>query len=75
LWDGAARFVDPLDDRAFADAITRLAGDEFLHRQMGEAARARAARYTPAAMAREMAALYTRLAAKADGGGRPAVAA
>jgi glycosyltransferase involved in cell wall biosynthesis len=75
LWDGAAWFVDPLDHRAFADAITRLSGDEFLHRQMGEAARERAARYTPAAMAREMAALYARLAVKADGGGRRARAA
>lgn len=75
LWDGVAWFVDPLDHRAFADAITRLSRDEYLHRQMGDAARERAARYTPAAMAREMATLYTRLAAKADGGGRSAKAA
>jgi glycosyltransferase involved in cell wall biosynthesis len=50
LWDGAAVFVPPRDDRGFADAIARLARDEARRSELAEAARARAGRYTVAAM-------------------------
>ncbi|MDB5697327.1 MAG: glycosyltransferase [Alphaproteobacteria bacterium] len=72
LWDGAAWFVDPLDHLAFADSVARIAGDAFLRRQRGEAARERAARYTDAAMAKAMASLYAQLAGRAGAVGRAA---
>ena len=58
LWDGVALFVDPRDERAFTAAINRLVGDEFQRVSMGRAAQERAARYTPEAMASQMAAIY-----------------
>jgi glycosyltransferase involved in cell wall biosynthesis len=75
LWDGAAIFVDPLDDRGFAEAIGETACDDALHRQMGSAARQRALRYTPQAMASQMAALYRRLAAPIGAPGAEALVA
>ena len=51
LWSGAALFVDREDDAAYAAAITRLLDDPDLRMRLGEAARVRAERYTPAAMA------------------------
>jgi glycosyltransferase involved in cell wall biosynthesis len=61
LWQDAATFVDPMDDRGLADAISGIAGDGTLHAQLGAKAKARAARYTPERMASAMAALYDEL--------------
>ncbi|WP_349514547.1 glycosyltransferase family 4 protein [Erythrobacter sp. NFXS35] len=58
LWDGAALFSDPDDAEGFAAAITRVHGDPALRQQLGTAAQARAARYTPAATADAVMALY-----------------
>jgi len=63
LWDGAATFVDPMDSSGFAAAVTHIVGDDTLRTQLGAAAKARAARYTPQAMATDMAAIYRRLVA------------
>ncbi|NTS66259.1 glycosyltransferase family 4 protein [Sphingomonas sp. HHU CXW] len=63
LWDGAATFVTPGDDEAFARAIEALASDATARIEAGERARARAARYTPAANARGMADIYARAVA------------
>lgn len=60
LWDGAATFVAPGDDAAFAQAIDALASDAAARVEAGERARARAARYTPAVNARGMADIYAR---------------
>ena len=61
LWDGVANFVPPRDERGFADAISALAGDDFERAVMGRAARERAARFTPDAMAAQMASIYRSL--------------
>lgn len=58
LWDGAATFVPPSDDRAFARAIEALIGDDHARRLNGERARRHAARYTPQSMADGMARVY-----------------
>lgn len=58
LWDEVAIFVDPRDETGFARAIGDLAGDDFERAVLGRAARERAARYTPDAMAAQMANLY-----------------
>ncbi len=63
LWDGAARFVPATDHRAFARSVGEIIGDEALRTRLGEAAKARAARYTPDAMARQMLVLYREVAA------------
>ena len=46
LWDGAALFVPPHDDRALAAAIVRLLGDRSYRSERAEKAVERAARYT-----------------------------
>jgi len=56
LWDGAASFV-PLDG-AWCEAIEALVLDGATRAALGEAARIRAARYTPDATADQMLALY-----------------
>jgi glycosyltransferase involved in cell wall biosynthesis len=58
LWHGAAIFVDPLDDAAFASAINDLirAGDD--RECLGRSARERARQYAPERMARAMADIY-----------------
>ncbi len=56
LWDGAATFV-PLDG-AWCEAIEHLVLDTPRRAALGEAARIRAARYTPDASAAQMIALY-----------------
>lgn len=61
LWDGAAVFVAPEDEDGFVAAIETLRADPARHAALGEAAQSRAARYTPAAVARDMAALYRAL--------------
>jgi glycosyltransferase involved in cell wall biosynthesis len=58
LWDGAALFVPARDAEGFARTIGDLVGDDGARDSLGRAARRRAARYTPAATAKEMAALY-----------------
>jgi glycosyltransferase involved in cell wall biosynthesis len=58
LWGGAATFVPPRDDAAFAAAITALIEDSATRIAAGERARARAARYRPAAIAARLAGLY-----------------
>lgn len=56
LWDGAAHFV-PLDG-AWCEAIETLVLDTAARSRLGDAARARAARYTPEATAARMVSLY-----------------
>jgi glycosyltransferase involved in cell wall biosynthesis len=63
LWGDAARFVPATDHRGFARAVNEIAGDELLRARMGEAAKARAARYTVEAMTSKMLAIYRQLAA------------
>jgi len=58
LWEGAASFVAPGDDAGFATAIDALAADPAQRSAHGDAAKRRAACFTPAATARGMAALY-----------------
>lgn len=72
LWDGAATFV-PLDDEpGYAAAIEALIADPAARRQFGEAARTRAARYTPQAMADGMLAIYAELLGARVPGGKVA---
>ncbi|TFI58318.1 glycosyltransferase [Sphingomonas parva] len=61
LWDGVARFVAPRDEAGFTRAIAELVGDDFERAVMGKAARDRAARFTPEAMAAQMASIYRSL--------------
>ena len=58
LWDGAAVFVTGEDERDWAEAVDALIADPGCRHAAGEAARTRAARYTPAATAQAMATLY-----------------
>ncbi|HEX8448655.1 MAG TPA: glycosyltransferase family 4 protein, partial [Allosphingosinicella sp.] len=58
LWEEVAIFVDPRDEDGFARAIGNLVGDDFERAVLGRAARERAERYTPDAMAAQMAAVY-----------------
>lgn len=67
LWDGVAIFVPPLDERGFTHAIAALVGDDFERAVIGRAAREKAARYTPDAMAAQMAAIYRALLPKVQG--------
>ena len=66
LWSGAALFVDEQTDTAYADAIERILADPTLRANLGEAARIRAQRYTPATMAGAMASIYGGLAGSAE---------
>ena len=61
LWTGAALFVDGDDADAWVAAIERIRADPILRDHLGEAARVRSARYRVQPMARDMAALYSRL--------------
>jgi glycosyltransferase involved in cell wall biosynthesis len=72
LWDGAALFVADGDEGGYADAIEALVGDGALRLATGEAARVRAHRYTPGAMADAMLAIYGQARAAKLGGGRAA---
>ena len=64
LWTGAALFVAADDPADYAAAIARIRGDAGLRAHLGEAARIRAARYTPAAMTAGMLAIYRALLAR-----------
>jgi glycosyltransferase involved in cell wall biosynthesis len=61
LWDEVAIFVHPRDEEGFARAIGDLVADDFERAVLGRAAKERAARYTPDAMAAQMASLYRSL--------------
>lgn len=61
LWDGVAIFVPARDEQAFAVAIANIVHDDFEREMMGKAAMDRAARFTPEAMAAQMAAIYRSL--------------
>lgn len=61
LWDGAALFVDPLDEHAVAAAVDRLANDAAERERLGAAAKVRASRFTPKRTASAMLSLYAEL--------------
>lgn len=61
LWHDVAVFVPPRDEEGFTRAIASLVGDDFERAVMGRAARERAARFTPDAMAAQMASIYRSL--------------
>jgi len=61
LWGEVAMFVDPEDDRGFAEAIETLIGDTPLRLTQGEKARAVARSFTPARMGGQMLGLYRQL--------------
>ncbi|HZF58487.1 MAG TPA: glycosyltransferase, partial [Rubrobacter sp.] len=61
LWEDVALFVPARDQEGFTRAIAGLVGDDFERAAMGRAARDRAARYTPDAMAAQMASVYRSL--------------
>lgn len=66
LWDGAATFVAADNPAAYAAVIEALIANPTARAHDGEAARTRAARYTPAAMAEDVRAVYeAALAARA----------
>lgn len=65
LWDGVATFVPADDAPGFAAAIEELVIDTRLRLTRGDLARRRAARFTPAAMAAGMDALYRPLLGRA----------
>jgi glycosyltransferase involved in cell wall biosynthesis len=61
LWDGAALFVAGDDEAGYVRAVEALLGDVSERRRLGDAAKQRAARYTPGAMADAMLAIYSGL--------------
>lgn len=63
LWTGAALLVPDEDPAAYAAAIARIRTEPGLRAHLSEAARTRAARYTPAAMAAGTLACYRDLLA------------
>jgi glycogen(starch) synthase len=71
LWDEAALFVDPDDVAGIAAALESLLADPELAREMGEAARRRALRYSAEAMAAGYVALYGELLAARAGAVQP----
>jgi glycosyltransferase involved in cell wall biosynthesis len=58
LWGDAAVFVPAMDAQRFADAIATLLNNPELRTAYGRAARTRAEKYAPAAMATAMLQLY-----------------
>lgn len=64
LWDGAAVFVDPLDETAFAEAIEGILSAPDRREALGQAAHERAQLYTPDRMASKMARHYRDLLAE-----------
>jgi glycosyltransferase involved in cell wall biosynthesis len=72
LWEEVAIFVSPRDPVALARACNDLVADDYERSVRGRAAMERAARFTPDAMAAQMAGLYRRLRPRSR---RPAYAA
>ena len=66
LWDDVAVFVPAMDHAGFASAVTSIVGDDMRRTQLGAAAKERANRYTPEAMAASMARIYADLAGAED---------
>jgi glycosyltransferase involved in cell wall biosynthesis len=64
LWDRAALFVAPSDDRVIADALSTLMGDAALRARFAAAAERRATQYTMEKSAGELAALMRSLIAE-----------
>ncbi len=64
LWEGVADFADPDDPAAFAAALDGLAADPARRAALGEAARARARGFSPAAQAEAMLGVYAAAAAR-----------
>ena len=64
LWTGAALLVSEETPEAYVAAIRRIQAEPALRSHLGEAARLRAARYTPQAMARAMAGIYSDVLAR-----------
>lgn len=67
LWDGAAEFVPAGDAAGFAEAVTALLADRERFEAQARAARSRASRYSAAAMAAAMAAIYRDAAGRMRG--------
>lgn len=61
LWDGAARFVAPDDQRGWRDTLRDLLADPGARRQLSQNAQSRAARYPATAMGGAYAEQYRRL--------------
>jgi glycogen(starch) synthase len=61
LWDGAARFVEPVSKRALASALRELIEDDAERGRLAALASARAAAYDPARMAESYEHAYSRL--------------
>lgn len=70
LWDGAATFVPPEDDRAIAAAVEEAMTDPTLRARLGAVARERARDYSVEAMAPRVFDIYRSLLSSAD---RPAL--
>lgn len=64
LWEGAAVFVPPDDADALADAMRAMLSSREKAARLGEAARVRAARYTPEAMVAPAWALHAGFVAR-----------
>jgi glycosyltransferase involved in cell wall biosynthesis len=62
LWEGAALFVDPLDEQEISEAVDRLMAAPASRLALGAAARERSAAFTPEAMARGLLTLADPLA-------------
>jgi glycosyltransferase involved in cell wall biosynthesis len=61
LWDGAALFVDPLDDRQLQNALASLIADPVRLREFQRRAVQRSQRYSLAVMAQSYADLYAEM--------------
>lgn len=68
LWDDAAAFFPPRDADALAALLGRLVADPGERRRLGEAARRRAGRFTPARQAAATRAVYDRASLALAGG-------
>lgn len=66
LWSDAAVFADPHDPAGFSAAIQTVFEDCRLRARLGQAAAHRAARFTPAATAIAMTAIYAELAGRRE---------
>lgn len=61
LWEGAALFVDPDDDRGFAQAVEQIVGDPHLRARLGTVACKRAGEYSVETMAEDTLEIYRSL--------------